>query len=148
MNTLRNRYWFPAERGNYGLAWLSLCFALAFHVMDEALHDFLAIYNPTVQALRQKIPFLPLPTFTFEVWMAGLVLGIVLLLCLTPFAFHGAKWLKVPAKIFAVLMILTGAQHIIASFWLGRLMPGIYSSPLLIAASIYLLKANQKEGVR
>ncbi|MBS1807914.1 MAG: hypothetical protein JST84_06965 [Acidobacteria bacterium] len=116
--------------------------------MDEALHDFLAIYNPTVQALRQKIPFLPLPTFTFEVWMAGLVLGIVLLLCLTPFAFHGAKWLKVPAKIFAVLMILTGAQHIIASFWLGRLMPGIYSSPLLIAASIYLLKANQKEGVR
>ena len=148
MNTLRNRYWFPAERGNYGLAWVSLCAALALHVMDEAAHDFLSVYNPTVQLIRQKIPFLPLPTFSFEVWIAGLVLAIALLLCLMPFAFHNARWLKIPAKIFAVLMMLNGAQHIIGSFWLGRLIPGVYSAPLLIAASAYLLKSHQKESVR
>lgn len=148
MNTLRNRYWFPDERGNYGLAWVSLCLALALHVTDEAVHDFLSVYNPTVQLLRQKLLLLPLPTFTFEVWLAGLVLAVLLLLCLTPFAFHSARWLKIPAKIFAVLMILNGAQHIIGSFWMGHLMPGVYSSPLLIAASAYLLKSQQKESAR
>ncbi|HEX4949756.1 MAG TPA: HXXEE domain-containing protein [Blastocatellia bacterium] len=142
MNTIRNKYWFTEERGSYGLAWMSLCFALALHVMDEAKHDFLAVYNPTVLAIRQKLPFLPLPTFSFEVWMAGLVTAVILLLCLSPFAFHSAKWLRIPARIFAGLMILNGVQHIVGSIYMGHLMPGVYSSPLLIAAGVYLLKAT------
>lgn len=145
MNALRNRHWFAEEKGSYGLAWVTLAAALALHVLDEALNDFLSVYNPMVLAIRQKLPFLPLPTFTFEVWIAGLISAIVLLFCLSPFAFHGAKWLRWPARIFAVLMILNGAQHIIGSFYLGRLMPGVYSSPLLIAASLYLLKALWKD---
>jgi hypothetical protein len=67
--------------------------------------------------------------------------AVVLLFCLSPFAFHGARWLRWPAKIFATIMILNGVQHIFGSFYLGQLMPGVYSSPLLIAASVYLLRA-------
>ena len=33
---------------------MSLCLALAAHVFDEAMTDFLSVYNPTVQAIRQK----------------------------------------------------------------------------------------------
>jgi hypothetical protein len=67
----------------YGLAWLLCCLALAVHVLDEALTDFLSVYNPTVRAIRQRFPFLPLPTFSFRVWLAGLILATALLLCLT-----------------------------------------------------------------
>jgi hypothetical protein len=40
---------------------------------------------------------------------------------------------------FAVLMLLNGLGHIAGSFYLGRLAPGVYSAPLLLASSIYLL---------
>jgi hypothetical protein len=42
--------------------------ALAIHVTDEALTGFLAVYNPTVLALRAKLPFFPMPTFEFREW--------------------------------------------------------------------------------
>ena len=56
----------------YGVAWLALCIGLAIHVADEALTDFLSVYNPTVGAIRARFPFLPLPTYTFPVWLGGL----------------------------------------------------------------------------
>jgi len=57
----------PKDSGaRHGLAWVLLTLALAAHVVDEAVNDFLSFYNPAVQAIRQVAPFLPLPTFTFE----------------------------------------------------------------------------------
>jgi hypothetical protein len=124
---------------HYGLAWLLLCLALAVHVLDEALTDFLSVYNPTVRAIRQKVPFLPLPTFSFRVWLAGLILATTLLLCLTPFAWREVGWMTPLSYAFAVLMLGNGLVHILGSFYLRRLMPGVYSAPLLLAGSIYLL---------
>lgn len=46
------------------------------------MHDFLTTYNAYVHAIRVWLPFLPLPTFTFAVWLTGLVAGILLLLVL------------------------------------------------------------------
>ena len=37
----------------HGLAWPSLCLALAIHVVDEALTGFLSVYNPAVQSIRE-----------------------------------------------------------------------------------------------
>jgi hypothetical protein len=56
---------------HFGIAWLALCIAFAIHVADEALTDFLSVYNPAVRAIRARFPFLPLPTFTFRVWLTG-----------------------------------------------------------------------------
>jgi hypothetical protein len=123
----------------YGLAWLLLCVALAVHVLDEALTDFLSVYNPTVRAIRQKFPFLPLPTFSFRVWLAGLILGTALVLCLTPFAWQASNWMTPLSYLFAVLMLGNGLLHLLGSFYLRRLMPGVYSAPLLVAGSVYLL---------
>ena len=47
----------------FGFAWLAFALALAVHVLDEATHDFLSVYNPSAQAIRSRLPFLPLPTF-------------------------------------------------------------------------------------
>jgi putative copper export protein len=123
----------------FGLAWTSLALALALHVTDEARNDFLSVYNPTVLAIRSKLPWLPLPTFTFKTWITGLTLGILLLLALAPFAFRRSRWLIPPAFILGVLMTLNGLGHISGSIYTGSWMPGVYSSPLLIAAAVWLL---------
>jgi hypothetical protein len=131
-----------------GIAWIALCLALALHVTDEALNDFLSVYNPTVQAIQQRFPFLPLPTFTFEIWLGGLICGIVILLMLTPFVLRRMRWMRPVSYILAVMMLINGLQHIAASIYLGRWMPGVFSSPLLIAASIALLYHTYHEGQR
>ena len=81
----------------FGIAWVAFALALALHVPDEATHNFLASYNPGVLAIRARFPFLPLPTFTFGVWLSLLIAGITLLLCLSPLAFRGSRWLRMAA---------------------------------------------------
>lgn len=55
-------------------AWLLLVSALAVHVVDEALTDVLGFHNPLVLSIRSRIPWFPMPTFTFGVWLVGLLL--------------------------------------------------------------------------
>ncbi len=123
----------------HGWAWVALTLALAVHVADEALTDFLSVYNPTVEAIRAQYPWVPLPTFTFEVWLAGLIVAVVLLLVLSRLVFQGARWTVPFSYVFGVLMMGNGLLHIAGSFYFGRLMPGAYSSPLLLAASGWLV---------
>jgi hypothetical protein len=113
---------------------------IALHVTDEAATDFLSVYNPAVRAIRARLPFLPLPTFTFGVWLTGLALGILLLLALTPLALRGKRWVIWASLPLSVLMFGNGLGHIAGSFYLGRLMPGVYSAPLLLLASAWLLR--------
>jgi hypothetical protein len=128
-------------------AWIALCLALALHVVDEASTGFLSVYNPSVRALRQKRPWLPFPVFTFRVWLAGLVLAVALLLCLSVFVLHGARWMRPIGYVFALLMLANGLGHIVGtvmgrtvgSIHFRRPMPGFYSSPFLLLASLYLL---------
>lgn len=133
---------------SFGRAWLLLCLALAAHVLDEALTGFLSVYNPTVLAIRSSVPWLPLPVFRFDVWLSGLILAVILLAGLSTFAFRGARWIRIAAYVFAIIMIVNAVGHtlgtifgrtIAASVHFERPMPGFYSSPLLLAASIYLL---------
>ena len=127
-----------ADNLAYGWAWITLRLAQAVHVADEALTDFVSIYNPTVKALRQRWWFLPLPTFSFKVWLSALIAAVVVLFALSPFAFGAAKWLPPLAYFFAVFMIINGLQHIAASIYMRRLMPGTYSAPLLLICAMYL----------
>ncbi|HEX2091223.1 MAG TPA: HXXEE domain-containing protein [Longimicrobiaceae bacterium] len=130
----------------WGWAWIALCLSLAVHVADEAVHDFLAVYNPVARSLRERIPLLPVPVFTFRVWLAGLVLVILLLLLLSPFAFRQARWMRPLSYAFGVLMIGNALQHILSSLYLHRLMPGVLSSPLLLLAALFLLWSTSAAG--
>ncbi len=131
-----------------GVAWLLMCAALALHVTDEALTGFLAVYNPTVLAMPAKLGFWPMPTFEFREWLTGLVIGILLLSALSPFAFRNARSIR-PVFYFCAVVtgllnalghtIATILGHTVAAVRFPRPAPGFYSSPVLLIASIYLL---------
>ncbi len=124
---------------HFGPAWVGLCVAFGIHVLDEALTDFLSVYNPMVRAVRARFPFLPLPTFTFRVWLSGLVLAVLVLASLTPFAFGGASWMRPVAYASGLIMAGNGLLHLVGSAYTRKVMPGTYSAPLILAAAIYLL---------
>jgi len=129
-----------AEGGShFGWAWVTLCVALAIHVADEALTDFLSVYNPAVRAIRARFPFLPLPTFTFPVWLGGLVAVTLLLFALSPAAFRGEPGLRPGAYAFGIVMAGNGLLHLLGSVYMRRVMPGTWSAPIILAAAIYLL---------
>jgi hypothetical protein len=124
----------------FGYAWLSLAMAIALHVLDEALNDFLPFYNPLVLSLRERLPWFPAPTFTFPVWITGLALGVVLLAVLSRQAFQRRRRMVWPGIILGVLMTFNGLGHVGGSLYYGRLLPGVYSSPVLLAVSLWLLR--------
>ncbi len=128
----------PPKR-QFGIAWILLALALALHVADEALNDFLSFWNPLVKTVREQAPLVPLPTFTFEGWLTGLILGVALLLALSPLAFRGQRWMVPFAYFLGIIMVGNGLLHTVGSLYYGRLLPGVYSSPFLIAAALYLL---------
>jgi hypothetical protein len=136
-----------SSRWNFGLPWLLLCAAFCCHVTDEALTGFLAVYNPTVLAIRAQYRWFPMPTYEFREWLIGLIVACVVLLALTPLAYRNARWLRPFAYFYAVMMFLNGMGHTVftilghtvPSVQFPRPAPGFYSSPLLLAASVYLL---------
>ncbi len=137
----------PIQSSGLGRAWVALCLAFAAHIFDETATNFLSVYNPTVTALQERFFWFPLPVFRFEAWLTGLVILNIVLLSLSPLAFRGARWMRPIAYLFAGIMIANGLGHTlgtifartVASVHFARPMPGFYSSPLLLAASTYLL---------
>jgi hypothetical protein len=144
---------------NFGRAWLFLCVAFCAHVADEALTGFLPLYNATVLAMRSEYKWYPMPTFEYREWLFGLIVANVIVLLLTPYAFRNARWLRPLAYLFAGVHLLNGMGHTLATIFgrtassvpVPRPAPGFYSSPLLLAASIYLLfclKASARKQVQ
>jgi len=130
-----------------GIAWVALSLALALHVIDEVSTGFLAVYNPTVRAMHAKVSWFPMPVFEYKEWLSGLIVAVVVLLSLSPFVFQGKRWMRPLAYFFAALMLANGLGHTlgtiagrtVASVRFPRPMPGFYSSPVILAAAIYLL---------
>ncbi len=136
----------PSNSRNFGLAWFFLCFAFAAHIADEALTGFLPVYNATVRAARAEISWFPMPTFEYREWLFGLIGAVAICLLLTPVAYRNSRWLRPLAWFFAGVLFLNGLAHTLATIF-GRTVssvhfprpaPGFYSSPFLLAASLYL----------
>jgi hypothetical protein len=131
----------------FGGAWLALCVAFALHILDEAATGFLAVYNPTITILHERWSSFPMPTLTFGEWLMGHLVVCALLFCLTPVAGRGMRGLRPLAWTYAVIMFLNGLGHTIgtivghtvAAVTFPRPAPGFYSSPLLFAASLWLM---------
>lgn len=132
-----------------GIAWVLVTLALAVHILDEALTGFLAVYNPTVRALRISYPWFPMLTSTFRDWLTGLICAVVILLALSPLFYRNVRWVRPLGYLAVVIQILNALGHIIGTV-LGRTVqsvhfsrpaPGFYSSPLLLITAMYLLYA-------
>jgi hypothetical protein len=122
-------------------AWLLLAFAIALHVTDEALTGFLPVYNETVQSLR-----LPLPTFTFAVWITGLAGGVLLMLAVAPAFGRNRVWTIRVAWVLGILMVANAIGHTAGTVYFARPMPGFWSSPLLLAAALGMLNQARMSG--
>jgi hypothetical protein len=141
---------------NFGIAWVFLCVAFCAHVADEALTGFLPVYNATVLAMRSQYKWYPMPTFGYREWLLGLIAANMVLLLLTPLAYRNARYLRPIAYVYAVIMLLNGLGHTLATIFgrtassvpIPRPAPGFYSSPLLLASSIYLLVRLRASGQR
>jgi hypothetical protein len=119
-------------------AWFLLVAALATHVVDEAATDFLGFYNPLVLSIRERVPWFPMPTFTFGIWLAGLAVLIIVLALMAPMVRRDAVGTRLVSWVLAVIMLLNGVGHLGGSLLLQRWLPGATSAPFLIAASIWL----------
>lgn len=139
---------YSAEQSrNLKRAWVLLCLALGLHVFDEATTGFLAVYNPTVTALRAQLGWWPMPTFGFGEWLTGLIIAVIVLLALSGAVARGVIGTRLLAYFFAVLMLLNAGGHTlfsilgrtVASVTFPRPAPGFWSSPFMAGAAIYLL---------
>jgi hypothetical protein len=119
-----------------GVAWIMHALALALHVTDEAMTGFLAVYNPTIAAIRPRGWWFP-PTFQSDVWLAALILLVAVLLALSPFFFRNARWVRPIGYFFGVVNVSNALGHMTATIFgrtvagvhFPRPMPGFYSSP-------------------
>jgi hypothetical protein len=127
------------------MAWLVLALAIALHVTDEALNGFLPFYNSIIESLRESYPWVPLPTFSFPVWLTGLVIGVLVLLALSPLVFAGSTFLRPVSYVLGVLMTGNALGHIGASIYWGILAPGVLSSPILLLAALALLITTDRD---
>jgi hypothetical protein len=142
----------PRPAAGFGWPWFALTVAFALHVFDEATTGFLAVYNPTVIAMRERWGWFPMPTFQFREWLVGLLVGVAVCFVLTPFAARGARWMRPLAWLYAVIhfsnaighTLGTILGHTVASVTFPRPAPGFYSSPLLLIGSVWLMARLRK----
>lgn len=123
----------------WALAWAALCAAFALHVIDEAAHDFLSWYNPNALAVRARVPWLPVPVFTFSVWVTRLTIAVLALAALTPLVRRGRRWLIPVAYMYALIHVANGVGHIAVSIAGGWLAPGVYTAPMVLASALWLV---------
>lgn len=120
-------------------AWLLMVFAIALHVLDETLTGFLPFYNNSIAVLRDRLGFFPAPTFSFGLWLGGLIVGIILCLGLTVVVARRGKSIRSITTLLGALMIFNALGHLLGSLYFGRILPGAYSSPLLLLAAIVVV---------
>ncbi len=138
----------PADAGasRHVHAWFLLVAALATHVVDEAATDFLGFYNPLVLSIRARVPWFPMPTFTFGIWLAGLALLVIVLALMGRAVRQGAVGTRLASWVLAVIMFLNGVGHLGGSLFFQRWLPGTSSAPLLVGASIWLALRTRDRG--
>jgi hypothetical protein len=123
---------------DHGRAWLCVCLLLAAHVIEEAAGGFLGVWNPFLATVGQGTG-IPMPQFAFADWLARLVIGVTALIALTPLAYRGVRWLAPASYVLGIVMVVNGINHLLSPVYLDRFLPGQFTSPLLIATSLWLM---------
>ena len=128
-----------SEMSRLKTAWISLALVFVLHVSDEASHDFLRFYNPNVRIIRQSLGIPFPPELSYPQFIGGMMALVILCAFLTPLLDRGRRWTLIVARIWAMVQIANGLQHIVTSIAVGRMMPGVLTSPLLLLIAPWLL---------
>lgn len=134
------------------IAWLLLVTSFGLHVLDEAIGGFLPFWNRFVTDTRSQLGFFPAPKFSFDVWLSGLVVAIILGYCMTPLVARGGKVIRVTTLVLGIIMIVNAFGHFLGSYYFGEIIPGVWSSPFLLLAAIFVtfqgIKGDWKDTKR
>ena len=95
-----------------------------------------------------------MPTFSFDIWLAGLIGAVVILLLLSGWVAREVTGTRFVAYGFAIIMLLNACSHTLATIFgrtvasvtFSRPAPGFWSSPVMAAAAIYLLVELRKSA--
>ena len=126
-------------RNRWSLAWAAMTAAFALHVLDEATHDFLSMYNPTALRIQEYLGLPFPPVFSFRVWLTGLCVALAVLAALTPLVKPGRRWAVIAAFGYGAIHTANAIGHLTASVAGRWLAPGVLSSPVVLAAALWLL---------
>lgn len=118
--------------------WLALTMALTLHVAEGAVRDYLSFYNPLAMSLRDMMLWTWMPTFTFGAWLGGWIAILAALYGMAWFAAYARGWVVWAALAYAEVMFLYAAAKIAFAMYLEKAIPGIFTAPLLLAASCWL----------
>ncbi len=121
------------------VAWVLMISAISIHVFDEAVTDFLPFYNGLALSLRGRLGLSLLPMFSYEAWLSGLIAGIIVCFSLTPLVNRGGGFIRVFTAVLGVLMAVNALGHMLGSVYFGRLLPGFWSSPLLLLGAVLVV---------
>jgi hypothetical protein len=131
-----------------GVAWVLMISAICLHVFDEAVTHFLSFYNELALSLRGSVGFSLIPTFTFGTWLGGLIVAIIICFALTPLVYRGGRFIRAFATLLGMLMVVNALGHMIGSAYVGRLLPGFWSSPfLLVTAAMVVIRGFSQSDV-
>jgi len=120
--------------------WLLQLTALLIHVADEAIGDLVSYYNLTIDEINSDLGTTVLPTLILEYWLAAMLIVIAILFSLTRWVSRVSSMARRLVLVVSALMVLNGVGHVIGSIFLGHLLPGFWSSPLLIVVSAVVFR--------
>ncbi|MEW5924537.1 MAG: HXXEE domain-containing protein [Candidatus Zixiibacteriota bacterium] len=121
------------------MAWIIMVAAFAVHVADEMIHDFLPFYNSLVISLRARWGFFPMPTFSFDIWLGGLIAAVIIGFLIAPIVRRGRSFIRKITMVLGFIMIANALAHLLGSLFYGYLLPGFWSSPILLPAAIFVV---------
>ena len=120
-------------------AWVLMILAVAVHVLDEASTGFLPFYNNLAQSLSASLGLSFPPRFTFQTWLVGLIIAIIVGFVLTPLVNRGGRFIRVVTTALGMLMIANALGHMLGSAYFGRFLPGFWSSPFLLVTAVFVV---------
>lgn len=119
-------------------AWLALTFALTLHILEGAVRNYLDFYNPLAMSLRDMLLWTWMPTFTFAAWIGGWAAILAALYGMAWFAAYPVRWIIWAAIAYGDVIFLFAAAKLGFAIYLQKAIPGVYTVPLLLAASCWL----------
>jgi hypothetical protein len=119
------------------IAWITLCFVLAFHIYEEVTAGTRQTYGAATEFLREFFPWLP--PFNFTVWLVDITGAVVVLFSLTWLVHKRHKFMLPASYAFATFTTVNAMIHLCSRLYGVEHVAGTQSAPLLLAASLFLL---------
>jgi hypothetical protein len=123
----------------WAMAWLILSLVLGLHVAEEAASGRFAIYDDLLDWIGFFLPFVEMPAFRYNMWLINLTGAVVVLIGLTWLVVTRQGPMRLASYVLAIFASANALLHIFLSVAAGELLPGTLTSPLVLAASLFLL---------